>query len=452
MESNLYKNIIFIFLVSLTLYSCSLNSASTVETSDDATISAFSINDNDSSENASSAVFTIDDEKNIIYNVDSLPYNTRIDSLIPSITFESSDGFIINDSLTYDYYTTIKAIDFKNKVKVTNIASDGETKKTYYVDLRVHKIDPYQYVWSQLTSQIGADVFENQKAVLYKNALHFYTNSGINTYLYTSTDGATWVKKDVNGLPADIVFLNNIDVFNNQILLLYGTEIYSTTDGINWSKLTTDNVYKYKSLICEFQNKLFAVGQNISTGNYSIISSTNATSWNEESILPTDFPVTGFAATTFKPKYGNKKMLVVGGNDKNGSILNTRWSTEDGMYWVNLKNAKSSFGPLSNAGVAYYGSRLLLFDTYYSNTSLKYIRNSLDYGLTWAKADTTQNRPHDLYKIREKASVVLNPTTQTLYVIGGKYSKVDEGFTVLSDVWQVKVNYYKFKPEEWSDY
>lgn len=452
MKSNLYKNIIFIFLVSLTFYSCSLNSASTVETSDDATISAFSINDNDSSENASSAVFTIDDVKNIIYNIDSLPYNTKIDSLIPSITFESSDGYIINDSLTYDYYSKIKAIDFNRDVKITNIASDGKTKKTYIVDLRVHKIDPYKYVWTKLTNQIGADVFENQKAVLYKNVLHFYTNSGVKNYLYTSTDGATWVKKDVTGLPVDVVFQSKIDVFNNQILLMYGTDIYSTADGINWTKLTTNNVYIYKSVICEFQNKLFAIGQNISTGNYSIISSTNASNWNEETILPTDFPITGFATTTFNPKYGNKKMLVVGGNDKNGTTLNTRWSTEDGMYWVNLKNAKSPFAPLTNAGVVYYGSRLLLFDTFYSYSDIKYIRNSLDYGLTWAKADTTQNRPHEMYKIREKSSVVLNPTTQTLYVIGGKYSNADDITLILSDVWQVKVNYYKFKPEEWSDY
>ena len=368
----------------MSVYSCNLNSTSTISTSDDPTVTSFYINANDSSD-ASAAVFTVTEEYDVdtIYNADSLPYNTRIDSLIPTIRFTSSDGFVINDTLTYNIYSTISAIDFSKPVKITNVASDGITKKEYVVDIRVHKIDPYLYIWTELNGNINSDVYENQKALLFNNSLYFVTNSSTSIYLYISTDGVTWTKNTVSGLPADASFQNNIVVYNNQFYLLHGNDIYNSADGQTWATITTDNIYTYKAILFEFKSKLFAIGQNISSGDYSIISSTNVSNWTAEALMDTNFPVSAFAATTFQPKYGNAKALVVGGYDKNGAMLNTRFMSEDGIVWTNLKNAKSPFDADANAGVAYYGSRLLLVESYYADSTRNFVRNSFNYGLNW---------------------------------------------------------------------
>lgn len=446
MKSNLFKNIFFSLIIGVSLYSCNLNTSSSTDVSDDATITSFYVYGNDT---AKTAVFTINNTTDSIYNVDSLPYNSRIDSLFISSTFTSTSGYIINDTLTYNSSSKVVAIDFtKDTVKITNYASNGVNKKTYFVDIRVHKIDPYLYIWTKLTKQIGSQIFENQKAVFFNNSLFFFTNSGVTNYLYTSSNGQNWVSQIITGLPADVEYQNNIDVFNNKIFIAYGNKIFTSTDGINWTTLTVDNKYTYKSIICVFKNKIYAVGKSISSGNYSIIRSSDGSNWEEACALPDNFPVTGFAATTFSPKIGNSKVLVVGGYNINGNVINTRWSSDDGQYWVNMKNAKSPLNPVSNIAIAYYGSRLLMADTYYADSTYHYMRNSLDYGLTWAKADSAQLFPDTLYTARLRSSMVVDPNTQTMYIVGGtdKYSKL------LKDVWKVKVNYYKFNPKDWYKY
>lgn len=452
MKSLLVKNLFLTILFSVVLYSCNLNSDTSTTVSDDATITAFSINENDSSENASDAVFTINDETGIIENVDSLPYQTRIDSLIPSISFTSSDGYIINDTLTYNLYSTLEALDFTKPIKITNVASDGVTKKDYTVKLNVHKVDPYLYVWSKFSDKIGASVYAAQKAIYFKNKVYFFTNSGILNYVYTSPDAENWSAASVNNLPAD-VNLQNMDTLNNKIFVLHGEKVLTSEDGVSWSELTTDNAFEYKSMICTYQNQLYAVGKNKTSGAYGIIASADGATWTQTTPLPENFPVTGFAATSFKPKYGDRKMVIVGGFGTNGDKLNTRWSTENGYYWVNLKNSKSTFDPTSDGAVSYYGSRLILIggtdNTLFNNLldSLSQIRNSLDEGLTWTRADTTQIYPPTSYKFRKNASMVINPNNFDLYIIGGSTDT-----EVLSDVWKLKANYYNFAKEEWSKY
>ncbi|VBB46070.1 conserved exported hypothetical protein [uncultured Paludibacter sp.] len=449
-----YKHSIFFLLSLIAFGSCNLNTSNTINVSDDATITAFSINYNDSSENASSAVFTITNGYTVdtIRNLDSLPYNTRIDSLIPSITTSSTSGFIVNDTLTY-YLTVSKAINFTSKVKITNVASDGETKKDYIIDVRVHKVDPYLYVWTKLSDKINASVYENQKTLFFKGKFHFYTSSVAGNYAYSSSDASAWSSETLTGLPLGVSF-QNMDTLNSKIFLLSGNDIYTSLNGTDWALVTTDNKYTYKAMICEYESKLYAIGQDKTTNAYRIINSADGSNWNEAaSEFLNDFPVSGFASTSFQPKYGNKKIIVVGGYNANGKKLNTRWTTEDGVYWVNLQNPKSPFDAISNAALTYYGSKLLLVggtdisDEENVVTGEMQVRNSLDEGLTWGIPDSTQNVLPENFKYRKNTSLVINPINHALYIIGGA-----DNLNPLSDVWKLQVNYYKFDPSEWYKY
>lgn len=458
MKSKLCKNSFLLLIISIVVYSCSLNNTSSVSISDDATITAFYIAYNDSSTNASTASFTITSGyiTDSIYNVDSLPYNTRIDSLIPTIQFASSDGYIINDTLTYTTYSSsVGAIDFTKPVKITNIATDGSTKKEYIVELRVHKIDPYKFEWEKLSDQIADLIFENQKTVIKNDTLFFFTNSGTTNYLYTSLDGHSWQPQPVTGMPTD-ADMKNIGVFDNTLYLFASSGgLYTSADGKNWSLKTTDEQYTFLSFLSVFQGKLFSVGQHKETNALEIIYSSDGFTWNKSSDLPEHFPVSRFASTTLKPKYGYEKAVIVGGIDKFGNTLNTRWITEDGLYWVNLQNAKYTFSPLFNSAVIYYGSRLLLFGGSSEIGGMVdsdvQLLSSIDAGFSWNTPDSTQIMlPEfpDKYEYRTNVSIVVNPSNQDMYIVGGK----DIFSNALSDVWRLKVNYYKFNPSEWYKY
>ena len=444
-----YKNIFLFFVIASIIGAC--NTTTQVSVSDDATVTVMYFQSNDSSPNLSKAVFTIDDEKGLITNLDSLPHGTRVDSAYAVLGFSSTDGYIVNDTFPETSYTTSKAYNFSKPVKLTNYASDGKSKKDYTITVNVHKVETYKHVWNLMTAAIFNSPSDNQKAVLLNNKYYFYTTNGSASIAYSSADTKNWkAESELTGLPANAVFRNMI-VYNNQILLLHnGNELYTSGNGLTWEKhlINGDNNYDFLVLLFKFKNQFWSVAQNKTTKTLNIASSADGITWTVKNTLSAKFPISDFASTAFTPRYGREKVIVVGGIDVNGNKLNTRWSAEndlttDTLHWVNLQTKNNTFDAISGAGICYYGSKLLIFggsDSYEQlrDTSVQ-MRQSINEGLTWAKPDTTLNMLPGDFKYRKNASVIVNPSNNTLYIIGGKGIYVP-----LADVWSVKANFYNF--------
>lgn len=455
MNIKLFKNLFFFILTILFIAACS-NNTKIANPSSDASITALSIQYNDSSPNASKAVFTINDVDSLIYNVDSLPYGTKVDSLYLSISFASSLGFVVNDTISEsNYYTstvTSNHFNFTKPVKITNLASNGKSTKTYKIEVRVHKVDPYYTTWNELNPSVLSSPAPDQKAVLLKNIFYYFHNYGNHNALYTSSDGINWISQPVpSNLPLDAK-IRQMLVYNDSILLLYnGNTIYKSANGIDWKKYTLsgDPNYAYQTLLFSFKDKLWAVAQNKTDKTVRMANSLDGIQWNFSGQRTfTNFPVSDFASVSFKPTIGRKKVLVVGGINAQGNILNTRWSAEDvansdTLYWVNLQNSIFKMDYLSKAGVEYYGNKLLLFGGINDAGDLveakKQLRQSVDQGLTWVVPDSTQNLMPDKYVYRANPSVINDVNNSTLYIIGG--NSVSQP---LADVWKIKVNMYSF--------
>lgn len=447
------RYILFITLSLSIFSSCNFLSNDTSSYSDDATITGFSIQYNDSAKYASTAVFTINTENHVIENVDSLPYGTRIDSLYPTITYESTSGFIVNDTLSY-YSSITDAINFTDTVKITNVAKNGEAHITYYIKINVHQVDPYLYVWNVNNPySIGKTVYDNQKAILFNNKILFYTgSSSAGNFLYTSDDGKTWDTETLSGLPNGVSF-QNLDTFNtgtNTAYLVADKLLYYSTDGKNWTEKTTDGKYDFIGLLKQYNEQFYAIGQDKSTSVYYIIKTSNGTDWEQAEEMPANFPISDYSSTVFTPKIGYNKLIVVGGYNLNGEKLETRWATETGNYWVNLSNDRTVLSPIANAAMTFYGSQLLLVGGTKAGsnaliTDSTQVRYSLDEGLHWTSPDTTEFKLPEGYTPRKSTSLVIK--NQTLYIIGG-----NNGTHPLSDIWKVKINYYNFDPSEWTDY
>ncbi len=451
--TKLIKIFFVLFLGIVVLASCE-DDPKLINTSDNASIRQVILIDSTENMNIIPVDFTIDNEKNTIINIDSLPYGTKVDSVFLRINFASTLGYIINDSISESYTSrfTRDAYDLTKPIKIKNLASNGKTTKEYTLTVNVHKVSTYKHVWTKLTNQILSENSRNQTAFVLNDVFYCLYEANGKIKLSASENGKKWQEKGiVLGLESGIVLGNQI-VQNGKVYILSQNNIYETSDAQTWTKkiVKGDDNYNYKSLLMFFKNQFWAIAQNKKDGSIRIANSNDAVNWKfaGKRSFDDNFPLNSFASTTFKPNLGREKLIVVGGKNRNDITLNTRWAAEnilgtDSLNWVNLDNAQSKFSPISNSNVAYYGSKLLLVGGYNQGNKLlseeQELKNSVNEGLTWLLPDENINQlPYDF---GQRANISMFTYKKSLYLIGG----VGEDGTYKSDVWKVRVNFYDFK-------
>lgn len=451
-----YRILFFTLFTLLLVTGCLKDTNNRVaDISNDASILRAYIQSSTYSPNASKANFTIDHVNNTIYNKDSLPYGTQIDSLFIGFTFASSLGYVMNDTISESNYfntaVTSKAYNFNDTVKIKNLATDGKSTKEYTMEIRVHQVETYLHVWSNLNASIASTATDNQKAILLRDKFYYYVGHPTSNSLFTSENAVSWAETTPVGLPLNAGLKNMVVLGDTVAFLLHnGNEIYQSTDGVTWTQsvITGDANYNYVALLFPFKDKLWAIAQHkTNTTEVKVASSDDGITWifPGNKVFTDNFPVRDFAVTTFTPTLERSKVVVAGGISPSGKRLNTIWSAEnlrvDTLNWLDLQNPKSNMLANSHASAAYYGSKLLLFGGS-SNTltiDTTQLRQSINQGLNWISPDTTINRLPADYIPRINASLINHAKDRSLYVIGGKSAS-----GTLSDVWKIKVNFYSF--------
>jgi len=398
----------------------------------------------------------------IIVNLDSLPVNTAIDSVIPTFSFRSSsavyavrkdDSGNIKDSVLLSGKDTL---NFNNIVRITNVASDEKTKRSYSIKVNVHKVEPELYQWSRKISQIYTHQGALQKALMLNNTIYFFNSTGLSTSLYKSSNGTDWTSRTlISDLP-DNVLLQNMVTFNNKFYLIHNDSLlYSSGNGVDWTKAKFQNQnFNYKNLLYDFKGKLWALAENKSTAVWYFATSTDGVSWEIDLItkVDTNFPVGGFAALAFASRTKQPKVLVAGGYNKDGMFLKNVWSSQDGLYWVDFSKENSTYGYRTGASIVYYEDKLLMFGGVDENSKMQsslYLQ-SLDEGLSWKNIDTTYMQVREKYSYTEgdkeysayakytrryNQSVIVD-NDKFIYLIGGR----DSIPQIYTDVWKGRLN------------
>jgi hypothetical protein len=388
----------FRFLLSLSvivlLSSCLATNDTTTTTSSDASFVSLTLAGNDS---VKTAAFALDATGKIIENIDSLPFRTRIDSVYPTFSFKSTAWAKLHYTKTTAYkfrkdsilLTGKDTVDFRQPMWIRNYATDGIAYKNYDIKVNVHKVHPELYVWNKVTGNLPSINFSSQKAVVFKGQIYYFLNDGANAYLYTSADGYNWSSGSVNGLPANSS-LNDITEFNGSLYLSQnGKNIYSSADGINWIK-TVKN-YTFKSFLYSLNNNLWAV---VKLDNESACRflTYDGSKWDVGDTIPANFPVSDFASLSFLNRTGKQRALLIGGVSAQNNQLKNRWSTEDGVYWVDFSTANHNLDTLAiGSSVISYDNKLLLFGKYTSQNKLFY-KESIDEGLSWQIPNIVYNQ------------------------------------------------------------
>ena len=469
MQSNFLK-LFFIVLTVSFLSSCLDTTNTATTTSSDPSFVSLKLAGNDSVKNA---VFTLDATGKTIINIDSLPFRTRIDSVNPTFSFKSTIAAFLHLTLDQGFkftkgkkdsvaVTGKDTVDFRQPLlKISNFASDGKSYIKYNIQVNVHTVQPELYVWSKMKDNISSVIASSQKAILLNDKIYYYLNDGSSVSLFSSADGYS-SSVATTGLPVATP-LNDMILFNGNLFVSRdGLNIYSSTNGTNWTKKTVSE-FTFSSLLCVWNGKLWAVVQSVTDATYHFATSPDGTVWTMIGKIPDNFPVTDFSAITITTVTNLQKVLVLGGYSPTGSLLKNYWSSEDGVYWYDFSDsktnarwtAKNNLDSLAvGACVISYDKKLLLFGKY-KTLNQTFYRESTDEGLSWQVPDLTYNQirqsiiirnfnntkdstTYNYYQPHTYQSVVVDNNNR-IFIIGGKTISANS-----TDIWTGKLNRKSF--------
>lgn len=392
-----------------------------------------------------------------IYSRDSLRYGTRLDSVVPLVTYKATPGsavfYLPNDTVMS---TGADTLDFtKDPIYLEVQSSDFEHKRVYRIDIKVHQQDPNLYVWKQVSSNLfspqSAPQYCDMKAFYIGGVISLFVNDGFRTSIHQSVDGSFWKEIDApTGLPTPCA-VRDILQHHDRLYYADGGVIYTTDNLVDWTTLEyTSTDYSVVNMLLSFDDKPWCILQHrLSEQLYlGVLQGGDVVPVKDiyglqNGALPQNFPISDFAALPFRSSSERPRAMIVGGRTMDGTAVNTRWNLEyelsAGYRMVDFSIEQPSFNSLTGISIIQYNNHLIMFGgidndlTYRSN-----ILYSYDEGMNWSVPDTAQNRLPDSYNSRQKPSVVVDGD-DNIYIIGGQNNT-----QVFSDVYRGYLNSMKW--------
>ena len=386
----------------------------------------------------------------LIYSKDSLRYKTRLDSVVPYITYKATPGsatfYLPNDTIVS---TGNDTIDLTQKPVYLHVfASDMKTERWYKIDINVHKINPDLYVWENLVDNIFPQQNCETKAFYIKDQFVLFVNNGLSTQIYTSKDATNWAQSNttLTGLPTPC-HVRDIVLHDNQLYYIDKDKLYASADIYNWEETDySGSKFEPINMLLSYNNLAWCIVQDTTTKqlalatiqNNQITPQKNIENY-EDGYIPNTFPISDFAATVFESSSERPRAIVVGGRNFNGDPVNSRWSFEyipdENKYRLkDLTTSQTSFNTLTGASIIQYNGKLMIFGGL--NNDLEWNSNILysdDEGMNWYAPDTACNQLPSQYQSRQNQSVIVNQ--KSIYLIGGQSNR-----TSFSDVYRGRLN------------
>lgn len=235
-------SIIAVLMTVVTMMTSCLKDDTEVTTYDDAAITSFSLGTLkrvlntktksgkdtviQTTASCASYAFTIDQEKGLIYNIDSLPKGVDASKALVTISTLNS-GYVFLKSLTSDslfaYGSSTDSLDFSKPREIHCIANNGKHMKKYNVDVRVHTEARDSFYWKQLPGSTELAALEDMHALNAGNRIMVYgtVNGVAKLYSSAQTDGCSWSE---HTLPAATEV--SMTAINNTLYCLTGGMVY----------------------------------------------------------------------------------------------------------------------------------------------------------------------------------------------------------------------------------
>ena len=390
--------------------------------------------------NLDSVFFSIDLNKGVIFNADSLPLGTSVRRLIPVITFAntmSAAELVFTDSLgtqkTVDYLESqTDSIDFTNDVLLNVTALDGESKFSYTIKVNVHKSLPDSLVWDKiavasLPSRNGSPL--RQKTVM-RDATA-YTIVEERDFTFTAAQASDYSDGYTSKKEITLPFSPDLESFTatseNFYMLDSSGVLFTSPDLESW----TSTGEQWTSIIGAYEESVLGIRSTDSGLMHCHYPTSDLIA---DSPVDSQFPLTGRSnLVSVSNKWSPQPtVFFVGGTTADGTVSSHTWGF-DGTTWTTIDSQPT---PAIN-GVAivkytvFRSTSLLLVEKAYDawfalggkledgtfNRTLYYSYNN---GVTWSAAS-------DLMQLPEYVPTLYAPDAVTLK------TKLDDN---LSDIWK----------------
>lgn len=480
---------LIVLLVTSTFTSCNKDSQEdtikNVSSSSSTLISSFSIGKNkDERYNLDSVYFSIDQDRGLIYNADSLPVNTDVTRLTVNVSFPTlvdkaefhvTGGKVMKDTIVNYTSSTNDSIDFTGHVDLVVTAADKKTTRIYNVKVNVHRIEPDTLFWDtnlrrELPHEAGVVTAEK---VVQQGSVYLALVQQGERYTISSAPSLgqdTW-KKIAESFPFNPQVKSFTSTRDAVYLLDASGELYRSLDmGATW----TDCGVAWYSITGGYAGRLLGVVAHDGTFNHDEYPRPSGFILQE---VEPDFPVAGSSplVMTSNEWVTAPQSLMVGGYTKTGELTNASWGY-DGSSWGNLSNSATTSGNLPAVAepvvVPYYTVRLdtvslkvtkrvawLLMGGRLADGSLNKVTYvSYNQGISWTAGANTMQLPSCITSCygaqafvvtesRTKAkSFISKPVTTWdcpyIYLVGG----VNASGETDCSIWKGVINRLSFKP------
>lgn len=305
--------------------------------------------------NLDSIFFTIDLDRSLIYNADSLPKGTNVSAIAVKATFMDPANVYVdyedgNGALkTFSYLATSQSpIDFRNseqgKVKMRVIAADGKTTQTYTLKVNVHKVVADSLYWKKIETTSISDELNNiasAKCISAKGAYYMFAQESTGELnVCRTTDFYEWEKASAGTMP--VMDWRTLTYDGSTLYVISeSSELYVCSDfeSFEFSKSNLLQENTPISLVGLYENLLLAIVKN--NDEYSLAKIDLASGDISLTTMPEEFPVKGLSnPITFASKWTQDQLVVACGEKRDGSLTNAVWGF-DGNNWAILNNAVS---------------------------------------------------------------------------------------------------------------
>lgn len=438
-----------LLLLGVILVGC--NKETPVETSSEARVNSFTFYSDTLNPGLTEVTYKIDHSGDTgrIYCADSLRFGTRLDSVVPYVTYKATPGsatFHLPDTTIAS--TGADTMNFNlSPIYLQVISSDLTTEQWYKFDINVHQVNPDLYIWKRLTERIFAPQSCETKAFIVQGSLALLVNNGLSTSLYQSADGTRWMQtaSQITSLPVPCR-VREIVQHNNTLYYIDGGYLYRSTDMLTWTKTDfTATATLPLTMLLSYHDQPWCIAQDTTSKQLllatiqtnDIVPQTNIAG-TSNGYLPNTFPIGEFAALSFESSSERPRAMIVGGRTADGKVVNDRWNLEytsnSGYRLKNFSISQPTFESLTGISIIQYDNHLMMFGGINNNLTWRSdILYSDDEGMNWYVPDTANNQLPSSYTAERYNQTVLVDSLDNIYIIGGQsytqsFSDVYRGF------------------------
>lgn len=409
---------------------CSKSDSSTEEVQfTDAQILSFNLKANDSILTSLDKVnFSINQYSGDIYNSDSLPFGTILhEKLLAEMSFNgASEAKIISRNDTTNY-NSADSIDFTAPVKVIVTAYDKKTTKEYQVKVNIHQNDPDSMIWRKITASIFSSPKTIKTTLVERNLYAVVENSEGMNHLYKSTidDAANWSVEGETNIPQSV---NSLTHFQNKFWSVCdNVGLFQSTNGIHWELVNPAVI----TLLGQINGEMVYIEKKEA---YQIVS-TNFIDYKTIQTLPSNFPISGFASTTYTTDI--ERLIIIGGSNSAHITTNSVFQLyiENGQLRVSgdIHAKLSSWAPRSGAVAQFYNGAIYLFSGSNGTAYYNEVFTSINGGVNWKQSTEKAMIPSG-FSNRSHMNLHID-SHNNLWFIGGSTQ-----FGESNDIWKAKIN------------